>query len=634
MLRNMVSKKRKSKKRTKKVDSWKDFFVKYRTDIIVLVFLIFFFITLNYFVYSPLKQLPSPIYGGDYYYQLGCTNHVRYGGNPFENCNLISDNPGYFPLYSILSGYVARLLGVDSIKSEIYLSYILYILSIIISYILLKLITKNILVSVVGVLLFLRSSVLIVKYTDFSAYVVSPLLILIMYLFWRKESYFNALLLAVVLGMASLSHSTLFVSGFIYVFALIFYKYNNYELFKINFKSFKEKLQSNFFKVLFLFLISFLVSLLYWYEPIFIHHGKTALHYLEWNGPGDFSKMSLQLHIAKQVIVGTFFNFHNFYGAVISLIMITSLVLSVLFKRRSLEKYFVDISLLVLFLIIFSYFITYPLFGIHFVPNYVYYVFGSIILISYISYYLAFIYSLLVYKFDKKIISLLFIILILFLLAAKVRSVNDYTKFNKWYKVGVTGLDDAKISLRNYIINNTDVNDVFLTTKELGFMLNSLTGRKLVTGRWAQNDPFENMWVRDMDAAVILYGNNTKVKLELIKKYNVKYLYWDYYWYQSEYYFDKNGKIISWFDPLISFYNKSIEEYLQSNNVKYFIYNSYVDPALRSEFHPTFDLIFISPENYYNFTHPWNPNLDRYLKMVWSYEYKGRTIAKLYKINV
>ena len=39
----------------------------------------------HYHIVSPLRQLPSPIYGGDYYYQLGQTNHVASGGSPLHS---------------------------------------------------------------------------------------------------------------------------------------------------------------------------------------------------------------------------------------------------------------------------------------------------------------------------------------------------------------------------------------------------------------------------------------------------------------------------------------------------------------------------------------------------------------------
>ena len=44
-------------------------------------------------------------------------------------------------------------------------------------------------------------------------------------------------------------------------------------------------------------------------------------------------------------------------------------------------------------------------------------------------------------------------------------------------------------------------------------MLNGLTGRKCMVYRTTHADPFSNVWTNQIDAAIILYGNNTKEKL-------------------------------------------------------------------------------------------------------------------------
>ena len=120
----------------------------------------------------------------------------------------------------------------------------------------------------------------------------------------------------------------------------------------------------------------------------------------------------------------------------------------------------------------------------------------------------------------------------------------------------------------------------------------------------------------------------------MIKKYDIKYFYWDYYWVQSEFYFDNQGKLTSWFDPLILFYSEEKERILKENDIKYFIQTTWVDPAIKGEGIPKFKLIFISPENYYNNTHPWGKNLDLYMDEVWSYNQQNQKIAKLYKISI
>ena len=87
-----------------------------------------------------------------------------------------------------------------------------------------------------------------------------------------------------------------------------------------------------------------------------------------------------------------------------------------------------------------------------------------------------------------------------------------------------------------------------------------------------------DMSERDIDAALILYGNNTEKKLELIEKYNIKYIYWDYYWINSEYKFDTNGNIAGIYDPMIAFYSEDSEKKLVENGVKYSVMDWWVDP--------------------------------------------------------
>jgi len=191
------------------------------------------------------------------------------------------------------------------------------------------------------------------------------------------------------------------------------------------------------------------------------------------------------------------------------------------------------------------------------------------------------------------------------------------------------------ISLQSYLLKNTDGNDVILSTKEISFAINAISGRKVVVSRWAhQNDPFMDLSQRDVDAAIILYGNDTKKKLELIKKYHIKYLYWDYYWINSEFQFDKSGRIVGMFDPLIAFNEPKYKHQLDRYGIKYFRIKYWIDPAGRSKDIRRFDILVVSPQNYHNFTNPWKPDLNKYLTEVWNYTYNGQKIAVLYRIDI
>ncbi len=610
-----------------------------KMDIILLSILFILFFGINFNITAEMKQLPSPIYGGDYYYQMGCINHIRYGGDPFQNCNLISDNPGYFPLLGIAESPFANFFSLDSFTAEINFSFIILIFSIFISYILFRKIFGDYKIAFLGVLLFIYIGP-ILKYTEFATYIINPLFILLLFSFYKKQNYLNAVLLGIAAGINTIAHSVLFPATYITLMFLFLYLVLNSSIkldkttLRLNktliIKSIKKLAP---FSIIIIF-VSVPISMLYWYEPIFEYSINTSPHYLEWNGPGDMTSFSLQTKIFVDILKSTFSNFSSISGFIRTLFFLCGVISIFLIKEMGENIKFVIFIFLTALICTFSYFITMPLLHIHFVPNYMFKVFGKIILVCFALFGLGGLMSLLNKKIKLPNLKTILIgVFVVLLIVSNIYAVNNY-KESKWYNVSLNEMDESKISLKNYVLANTEVNDVFMTTKEVGFMLNALTGRKLVCSRRAQNDAFENMDIREIEEAIILYGNNTETKKQLIEKYNIKYLYWDYYWIRSEYYFNEKGQVTGWFDPLISFKNQENIELLNQNNVSYFIKNTYVDPTKKSKYHPTFDLIFISSQNYHNFVHPWNPNLDPYLEEVWSYKQQNQKIAILYKINI
>jgi len=101
----------------------------------------------------------------------------------------------------------------------------------------------------------------------------------------------------------------------------------------------------------------------------------------------------------------------------------------------------------------------------------------------------------------------------------------------------------------------------------------------------------------------------------------------------SEWSTDDQGNIVGKFDPLLVPYDVSYENKLKENNISYAVDYFWFDPAYQGEDVPKLKGIVISPDNYYNFTHPWKPDIDKYLEEVWSYDYQGQKMAVLYKIK-
>lgn len=89
---------------------------------IILIGIIIVFIIVQYMTVKDMVSLPSPIYGGDLYYQLGQTNNVKYNGNPLESANTKGSLPIYFVVYSLITGNIAKLLNIDAFMAELLFS--------------------------------------------------------------------------------------------------------------------------------------------------------------------------------------------------------------------------------------------------------------------------------------------------------------------------------------------------------------------------------------------------------------------------------------------------------------------------------------------------------------------------------
>ena len=221
-------------------------------DLIAIFMLLFFFMYLQFSVITPLQSLPSPMYGGDYYYQMGCVNHMKYGGDITSNCNLMSDVPGYSPFYPIVVGGVSNVLNVDAFTAEMLMSYVFVILSILISYILFRKFTDNPLLASFGVMLFVNIIAPVIKYAQLGKYIMIPLTIYAIYLFYLKQSYSRIIFLAVVLGLTSITHTTIFVPGFLLVGLVFLYILNDNKInnFKFTSQRFSHYIINSSFKVL------------------------------------------------------------------------------------------------------------------------------------------------------------------------------------------------------------------------------------------------------------------------------------------------------------------------------------------------------------------------------------------------
>lgn len=570
------------------------------------------------------KALPSPIYGGDLYFQLGATNHVKYGGNPLESSSINGQLPAYFVTYSFLSGNIARILNISALQAEIILSYLTIILSAIIIYILINKLFKNKYLAVACALMYNIPINLVFKYTNLGHQLIILIFLLTIYNFLEKESFKNAILLGVAYGVTGLTHSILFISAtFLLGIMLTYYFITRNKQYMQN-KEYKHIIE-NASKYALIILIGVAIALLWWFKPVFYYHGATSLNYNEALLP-NFSKLSVQLSNIK-IMFSELVNFSSIILIIHTLLVIAG-IFFIFITKNNPEKKFITVLFISSILVNLHFLITYNLFSVHFSPSYMTYLLVSPATLLIVAFG---IYTASHQIKNRKYVTLSLIALILVLIIVSI-PVTLKSNDNQWAQSAKAGLPEYMSGLETYLVKNTNVYDTILSTNEISFAVNGISGRKVMVSRRAQTDPFMDMDRRQIDAAIILYGNNTEKKLELLKKYDVKYIYWDYYWLQSEFQFDNSGKVIGMFDPLLIFKEYKSYTDLDLYGVKYIQDNTWVDPTLRDESVKKFDVVIVSPQNYDNVTNPWKSDLNQYLEEVWSYNQSGQKIAALYKV--
>ncbi len=593
---------------------WQD----YVLLIIIIIYLIFQFNLISQF-----QQLPSPLYGGDLYHQLGAINHVKYGGNPFKSFTNSDPLPSYFPLYTFLIGNFAKLFNLNAITAMFFSSYILMILSIMIMYIFSYLLFKNKTIALFTTLFFNSLACFpVLKYTLFTQKIVFPLFFLFLFLTLKTNKYIYATLAGLVYGLGSISHGTFFIEITLLIPILVGYSFFAHKKEKLLFKK-------DFRTILIIFLIGFLIAQVYWFKPIFIYHGNIPNKITEW-GQVNYSLLRVQMKFVFESLKKIFFDFHTLFSSMISILCIFAIFFIFSLKKHILITKYLSFLSISLFVIPFHFLLTIPLFGLEFSPHYMaMFSFGLLKpLLASFSIFI-FIHSI---KNTKKL-NLVLIILLILIVLGSISEFNKKVKEDKWIRVGMQPLPSYLFEVSNWIIENTNVNDKFLSTKEIGSAINALTGRKFVSIRRNQHSIISEVDQREADLAVMLYGNNDSLREKLFKKYDIKYLYWDYYWLNSEFQFDQEGNFIGYFDPIMVIKSNKFIDYFESNNISFKEEYMVIDSAKRNN--PDikkFHVLVVYP-TYFNVTHPWSKNLDKYLNLEKEIKYQGIPIARVYKIS-
>ena len=600
----------------------------------ILVGIIIFFLMMHLNVISGLEQLPGPLYGGDVYHQLGAVNHVKYGGNPLVNFHNSDPIPDYYPVYSAIVGGSARMFNLDAMDAIFLFALIFLVSSIIILYCLGNVVFKNKSISLLLPLIFysLLPFKLIIKYTYFTYMILFPLFFLFLFSSISKKEpnkqYMFAFATSILYGLCSLSHGIMFPTLTIFMFILFIYLFifKYLEKNKINMVKWKADFKRNFIAFSLLTIPGFLIAQIHWRYIIssVLLNAESSASILEgMNVPLQYSLLSN--------LSGFIFNFSSLTSAFITSLFLVSVVLVfILRKHREIINNLV--------LLLFGMFFIIVLFPI---MSFVSKIDFTMLLIRVIdSFWLPLIISLfatfsLYYSFklvkikDNRIFYVLFVVVLAFLLMGNYSIYKGYKSDDRWYEAGTHPLSAYVVTVSDYINENTDVNDVILTNKELAFSVNALTGRKFVAHPVGHKTQIYDFNTRERDLAIMLYGNDSGKRCELFEKYNVKYLYWEYSWIQNEFRFDEQGKIIGLYDPIEILNTRENKEILTKYNVLYQEVNLELNPNKRG-YVRKYDVLLVFPN--FNLTHPWSSSLDKHLELAKTFDYQGQDVAKIYQV--
>lgn len=595
--------------------SWQDW---------ALVFGIIFFCCLQIFVFSQLKHLSGPVFGGDIYRERGFTQAVI-NGVPFWENPYSPNEFAYFPWLSYV--IVAAMVKVFGFNLDWVINYFSILITISASmalYFIGKLLFKN---KSIALLLVFFGFVIRAFYDKITSGLAHIFLVWFLY-FWlkiefddtidEKKKILYGILSGVFLGLTALAHGSLFINavvlisvGVIGLFLIDIFSNKGSTTHKKNIEQSKvsEKTEKGFLKNLgnifidtikryyLLIIISLLISALF-FAPIMLKYNFQILN----NSPGyttqDINTISAFTILKSSSLI--FFNFSNVFIAILSLIVFVGFIVCILNYNKRVSQ----LALIFFFgtiLATLHYLITKPLFNVWMDP---WHVFGGI-WVSQVIFFGYGIYSLgkLVRNFLKINPLYFYLVVILLLCIPFSISITRRENSDRWMQ-SAKEMDPYTQSLYDvgdWLVKNVKNDEVVLANDESSFMITAMGGKHVVFSRRVHASYFEDVDQKYADGVVMLYGKNKKTVEELLKKYNVKYVYVDQYLLSA---------------PIIV--NIKYENYMKENGINYTIEDARLDPSTTVS--QSFKSIIVIP------------NIDSVLFTDWNNMTSSRKMIEQYKV--
>jgi len=550
---------------------------------------------------NPIQQIGGPIYGGDLYFFMGHTIHLYEGGSVFQSSHDALSYEAYPWFYHWIDAVSAKLFSQDIYSYNIYvLPFIFGLLSFVLAYLLFRLIFKDKLFSLImAEYWFALKFILFYTASGFADRIMLLLIPISILSYFQKKSNLKLFSIAIVIGISGMTHLHLFTFAFMFfsIMALI-------DLYKD-----KEKRKENTIKYSSVLVGGFLIGLIYLCVPLLIYRGQTVNNWQQYTA--GFMTLSRFLPYVYGSLA------RSFIGKVLTVLGIV-----LFFNLKNKKKFYPALYITLIGLFgIFHPIITNPIIG----TDFGWYKYGSVSQLGFFIFFALFWYY--IFNISKAYMGKLLnhklivtaIVLIAFF-ASLYFIISPRIDNDRWSQLAYSEENSNYArSIYDTISYHTDVDDVFIGEHgETLFSLNAVSGRKILFMRRTHFTPFVDVDKRIADAAVILYGNDSKKSQELINEYNILYYYTDYYAIQN-----KAQCLQNWDNFNNSAYHEMSYSCLRTDPVYEDYLNSYgietkVVHARKDVSHDQamkFDLLIVKPLDFanINYTVLNNPGADGFI---------------------
>lgn len=521
-------------------------------------------------IFSSMMHIPGPIYGGDLYRERGFVQYIVNGGSPFVDPYFHGDDYAFYPPLGYITGAaIVKLTGVDVEKLLIFFPAFTAVLTSIGLYLLGSLFFHK---KVYGLFLVFVNQIL--RFVDGKhTYAMGfAFLIFALYFFLKneqEESLKNKVLAGLFVGLSVLSHyqTVIFLAVLLGSFILTkFVQGVRKEEWVLVVKKFYQK-------YLLMIGISVLLALIF-FAPLIIKYQLQTVNETQKYSLHDIEKFGLWWVL--QGAVSPFIYFNTLKESVLSILAI----LGFLFVLMNLSKKEAQTTLIwhaAIILATAHFLITKPLFNTWVVPGHV--LTGIVVPQLFLIVFGIKSIALHAERYHEKYKLFVFILIGILLIAPLTYAqIQEYEK-SQWvmYAKQMDPGTTAIMNVGTWILQNTNTEDVFLANDESAFALNALTGRPVVFVRRTHASPYADVDKRYADGVVMLYGKDAETQKELLKKYNVRYAYFDQF-------------LLSY--PMIV--NKKYKEYLEDNGVFFKMEKVRLDPS--TERAPAYDSLVVPPQ--------------------------------------